>query len=372
MNVETMIYAYLVICVSMILFNCACIFVFRGRDTRLNRNSARLEKEISRQFRQIEGGVGVDANHLLRLRKKLVYTRNLIVFDHAMEHLQLAEPQMTARYLDEIYYPVILHLAVRNRYNAPVKMAYFAHVLAQYQLLAHRPKDLLFEMLLDLVRNQNLYCRENALRALYSAGDCGSVLKAMLIVDESPGFHHAKLLTDGLLSFKGDKALLADTLWKKLDAFSVPMQVVVLDFIRFSGQRRDEEMLRILADIHRDDEIRFSCLRYFGRNSCESAYPLLLHYVQEPWRQRWEYAAIAATSLASYPGERTVEVLKTSLSNSNWYIRFNAAKSLEGLGLSYLDLNDIFEGNDRYAREILLYQRDMNQVKAKRQEEKTV
>ena len=46
MNVETMIFAYLAICVSMILFNIACIFVFESKEKKLDRTSWHFEEKI--------------------------------------------------------------------------------------------------------------------------------------------------------------------------------------------------------------------------------------------------------------------------------------------------------------------------------------
>lgn len=78
-----------------------------------------------------------------------------------------------------------------------------------------------------------------------------------------------------------------------------------------------------------------------------------MSFVDQLRKQRWEYAAIAATALSAYPGERTVEILKEALQSPNWYVRFNAAQSLEAFQLSYWELSDVMEGGDRYAREIL-------------------
>lgn len=49
---------------------------------------------------------------------------------------------------------------------------------------------------------------------------------------------------------------------------------------------------------------------------------------------------VSVTALASYLGERTVLALKRSMSNANWYIRFNAAKNLEKFQLTYQELED--------------------------------
>ena len=55
-----------------------------------------------------------------------------------------------------------------------------------------------------------------------------------------------------------------------------------------------------------------------------------------------------------------MQVLKRLLSSRNWYVRLNSAVSLKNLGITYSELSDIIDGNDRYASEIIRYclQRD--------------
>ena len=61
-----------------------------------------------------------------------------------------------------------------------------------------------------------------------------------------------------------------------------------------------------------------------------------------------------------------MDTLKQALHNPNWYVRFNAAKSLEAFHLAYWELGDVMEGSDRYAREILQYQRDLDEARRER------
>ena len=49
--------------------------------------------------------------------------------------------------------------------------------------------------------------------------------------------------------------------------------------------------------------------------------------------------------------------------SANWYVRCNAAASLEGRSLSYEDLVVHIGGNDRYAREMLAYQRESRKLR---------
>ena len=367
MHVETMIYAYLAICASMIVFNCACIFVFRRRDKALQRHSSRMEEAIMEQMRRIQAEKPVEDSHREFLQKKLGRAGGLMAFDETLERLLEQAPEDVRAYLREVR-PVFTYLSLENRYSNTMKLTYFAYVLRKYRIVEGKPVPSIMDMMMKLLEEPSLYCRENALQAIYSAGDCGYVLLALHTVDEHQRFHHAKLLTDGLLAFGGDQQQLTRELWRAFDTFSVSMQVVILDYIRFSGGDLRKELLPLLADNRRDDELRFSCIRYFGKYPYEPAFPLLIGFVSQPQEQRWEYAAIAATALASYPGERTIDVLKKALSSSNWYVRFNASKSLEGFHLTYLELSNVMESNDRYAREILQYRMDLKNARREQEE----
>lgn len=362
MNVETLIYAYLAICTSMILFNCICIFVFRRQDSALHRHSSRLEETIIKQLQRLEDGKAIEESHLRFLRQKLASTGNLMAFDESLERLLEQKPEDTWNYIRQIR-SVFTYLAAENKYRSPTKLAYFAYVICKYRIIQGKPVPVILDVMMELLQEQSLYCRENALRAIYSTGDCDCVLRALHAVDTRQEFHHAKLLTDGLLGFGGDEQTLTQALWAAFPSFSVSMRVVILDYIRFSGGTLQEELLQLLVDSRQDPEIHFSCIRYFGKFPYEPAFPLLIDFVERPRERPWEYAAIAATALASYPGARTVEVLKKALSSSNWYVRFNAAKSLEQFHLTYIELSDVLDSNDRYAREILQYRMDLKNAR---------
>lgn len=362
MNVETMIYAYLAICLAMIVFNCACIFVFRHQGKTLKRHSDRMEDEIEEQIFLIQKGDPVSEEHLTYICKKLRKIRNLMAFDETMKDLIQKEPEAAWRYIENIK-PVFTWIAVDNHYKGSMQLAYFAYVIAKYRILEGKATPLIVDIMMKLLEEPSLYCRENALQAIYSTGDYKYVLSAIKCVDESGRFHHEKLLTDGLLTFTGDHQQLAKVLWEHFEAFSNSMQVVIIDYIRFSGTILNDEILYLLVDGKRDDELRFACIRYFWKHTDERAYPILLAFLEHPGNQRWEYASIAATALSSYPKERTILALKRAMNNSNWYIRFNASKTLESFHLTYQELGDVMDGRDRYAREILQYQMDVQRAK---------
>lgn len=210
--------------------------------------------------------------------------------------------------------------------------------------------------------------RENAMQALYTAGDPAVLVRALRIIDASSLYYHSKLLSDGLLNYTGDTWELADALWEEFDAFQPWMQVTLLNYFRFSSGAYCEKIHALLNDPAQDDEVRFACLRYLGRYPYPPAYADLLRYATPSKNARWEYAAIASSVLASYPGAETAAVLERNLYHPNWYIRFNASKSLEQLGFGYRDLIDVIEGHDRYASEILRYRFDVRELEERKED----
>ena len=157
-----------------------------------------------------------------------------------------------------------------------IEAAYFPYIIRKYRLLDGQENEALKTMLLDLLHESSIYCRENAMQALYTAGDPAVLVRALRIIDASSLYYHSKLLSDGLLNYTGDTWELADALWEAFDAFQPWMQVTLLNYFRFSSGAYCEKIHALLNDPAQDDEVRFACLRYLGRYPYPPAYADLL------------------------------------------------------------------------------------------------
>ena len=362
MKVEIMIYAYLAICFSMIVFNCVCIFVFRRRDKRISKRSENLEERVTRQIEELLDGGEVTDEHKKYLRKRLKKSGNLLAFDETLERLSVSNPQGIRTYLTAIY-PVFVYLATEYLKKEETLATFYLYILRKYQVLRDMPMGIMNEIVLELVRYPGIYCRENALQVIYSGGDADLVVAALKSLDDLRVYHHGKLIYDGLLTFTGDRRRLDEKLWEEYDGFSLDMKLNLLNYFRFSSDGHGDRMFCLLKNENENDEVRFSCIRYFGKYKYPMAYPLLLDLADSRKVSRWEYSAIASSALANYPDPQTTAVLKDNLHSTYWHIRFNAAQSLEQLGFDYSDMIDIFEGDDRYAREMLQYRLDLRNTR---------
>ena len=367
MFVQILIYVYLGICAGIILYNIVTILLSRRLAQRSFRDSIRLELAVERELDHLALTGEVNEEHIRYMERRLRRVNNMVTFDKALERLRTRRPELVRAYLIALN-GVTIALAEDYCRREEIEAAYFPYIIKKYRLLGGADDAPLKEVLLELLNEPSIYCRENAMQALYTSGDAQIIVRALRIIDASSLYYNTKLLADGLLNFNGDETQLAEALWAAFEDFKVWMQVTILNYFRFSSGAHCERVLALLNDGARDDELRFSCLRYLGRYPYPPAYADLLRYATPSENARWEYAAIASSVLASYPGAETAAVLKRNLYHPNWYIRFNASKSLEQLGFGYRDLIDVIEGNDRYASEILRYRFDMRALEQKGKE----
>lgn len=361
MKVEIMIYVYLAVCVGMIVFNVVSAVLARARDKKILKMSKNFNERVADELQYMELYGCIHKNHKKYLSKKLKSIGNMRSFDIMLESKYAEDPDTVQKYLHELN-SVFIALTISYCKKDSIEAAFLPYIVRKYRILQGRPFHAMLDMMYLLLTEPSIYCRENAMQAIYTTGDSSSVIKALKIIDNPNRFYHSKLLTDGLMNFDGNIIKLNDALWEEFENFSPQMQLTILNYFRFSSGKHCERMLELMTDESRDDEIRFACIRYFGKYYFERAYPYLLQYSDCGTDLRWEYSAIASSALSIYPSEKTIERLKANLYHSNWYIRFNSSQALEKLGLTYIDLIDIVEGRDRYASEILRYRFDVRNM----------
>ena len=369
MNIETLLYVYLFICGSMIVFNVVTAIILKKKDKKAELASDRFHYQIINQINKVTIEGKIDESHKNYLVKKLVNIGNMIAFDKILERLFKENEAQVMEYLSQLG-GVIVYLTIKYTHKDRIEAAYFPYIVKKYRLIENRPFQTVVSAMMALLDEPSIYCRENAMQALYTTGDADCVIEALKRLDGSDLFFHEKLLADGMLDFKGDHAKLCDKIIKNFHHFTTEMQVALLNFIRFDSGNYVQFAFELLQDESTDKEVRFACIRYLGRYRYDAAHDCLMQLADEGNGMEWEYSAIASSALAVYPGDDTVALLKRNLYSKNWYIRFNSSQSLERLGLTYLDLIDIMEGNDRYAAEILRYRFDIERIREK--EDKTI
>lgn len=295
------------------------------------------------------------------MRRRLSHINELLAFDQLMEELDLEDAVYEA-YIRQLQ-PVFLYLATVYWKRESTQAAYYCYFLAKHKFRRHMEMDPFQQIVLSYLKKDSLYCKINALKALCSFGSPAVLMGALeALGDGQESQLHEKVVTEALLTYTGDADALIDLLWQRLERFALPIQRSVLDYIRFQSGDYCGRMLEILEDSRRDKELRLAAIRYFGKYHYAPARPVLLGFLNDSDPTRWEYAAISATALARYDGKDVVDALLRAMNSSNWYIRSNAASSLEAHGLTYEEMLKVLGGDDRYAREMLTYRLKAKQL----------
>ena len=367
MKSELFLYGYCLVCLGILMFNIVYSVVMKQKDRGMERRVLLFSKLILEQLEKIRGGEQIQAEHLRFLERKLARVNQLITFERAFSAYAEADDPAMMVYHQQLS-PIILHLAriYQNREN--MQAAYFAYFVSRYRPKREPETEEIERILVSYMRKDSLYCRVNALQALYGFASEESMVEAITLLDRQHGLPHEKILTDGLLQFAGDHAKLVRLLWQKMESFSGKTQLSILNYIRFQSGDYCEQMLAIMQNKSEDKELRLSAIRYFGRYFYAPAKQALLAFASDRNPLNWEYAAIAVSSLGRYDGEDVLEALIGAAHSSNWYVRQNAAASLQAHYLEYSEMMDVLSGRDRYAREMLMYQMDLQRLKSGAQE----
>lgn len=352
-DVDKVIYSYLFICTMMLLYNILYIFFSDRREKKYEGSVREWKKSIERQIHLLSEGKSLEPSHKKLMENKLTNTNELISYVRALDALR-EQGEKLEEYLQENYI-VIQSLAYYYGRKKSMERAFFAFFISQNVPYHGKEYIPLMEILLSYLEDSTIYCRENVLKALYALGNSQAVENAWEIINNRQWFHHQKLLSDGLTNFTGDKEELAERLWSNLKKWENNLMVSVVQFITASSDKFKERFFVVLQSEDVDLEIRLAILRYYRRHIYEPVKPLLLSYLRGENVTDENMRIVTAFVLDRYPGEDTVAALKAALHHSNWYFRYNAASSLVNLKVDISQLQDVLEGKDRYAKEILTY-----------------
>lgn len=361
MGSEVLIYGYGLVCLSMLAFNLIYSLYLRGAGRRTRRRDERMAEIVAPALT----GSAVPRGHIEHMADMLKRVKNLLSLD---EYLDTLPEKIAGGYVARVA-DIFPGLAGYYDGRDDIRCAYFAHFVERWGEYMTNVSHSLAQAISRFVNKDSVYCRINALKALCTLGDATVLLDSLtfLAADDIEDFPiNDKIIVELLLNFRGNSSEFIELIWNRFERFPAPNQRALLDYIRFkSGDYRDK-MLDILTDTGRDKELRISAIRYFTRYPDERARQVLLGFVSDTNQANWEYAAIAASALAEYPGEDSVDALSEAMHSPNWYVRSNSAVSLEKLGFNYEDLLGKAAAEDRYAREMLTYTLEIRRLNAER------
>ncbi|MDF2612377.1 MAG: lyase domain protein repeat-containing protein [Clostridia bacterium] len=186
----------------------------------------------------------------------------------------------------------------------------------------------------------------NALLALAKIGDAEAFLKAFASINASTHLSERSLI-EVADSFEGNKA---DIYYPMIDYEN---EFVSCIFIKSAGGYKDsvlgEKIAKFLSCDSKERILSaIKALAGMGDNR-------YIHQISElTTHEVWEIRAIAAKALGTFHDLSVINKLIDALSDRQWFVRYNAASSLLTLDKQLKYIAKVFEGEDRFAKDILI------------------
>ncbi len=228
------------------------------------------------------------------------------------------------------------------------KRTFIVNILGEYRLNTYEINEFLFSCL----NTKSIYLRVETLKSFSKTGNIKNFLSALEFISNEKKYVNSKILIDILDIFNGDFETLDKALLLKFDTFNEYIQKDIIEHLR---NRKVEfvkdKIIDILKDESLDKEVRISAIKYFSKINYNHAKVEIKKLLKH---KEWEYRAISASTLGKYKEEEVIEALLGSITDYNWYVRYNSAISLLSFNEANI-INKVIEKNDKYSIDILLY-----------------
>ena len=179
---EALVFVYMVICFSILLFNLFAIGKNHVRERFIEKRRRQWLTRIEQQLAcrgLLPGQKGTAFRRLLN--RKLRYLVELIAYQQAAAELQVHQPEALYAYLKQ-YRDCFVQVAFQLTRKDLVTQAYVVYVIGQFRLLNAGFEDELTRLVLQILLHNSVYCRENAFQALVASGNPQSVTQAVLLL----------------------------------------------------------------------------------------------------------------------------------------------------------------------------------------------
>lgn len=334
-NVELILTFFLIFYILILIFDFATIL--------LNKISKRLNKRRRKHLLNI-----IKSDNEFLLTGILSDIKYLYVLNQLIDEKYKVDRVSIINYLNNKE-DVINKLSKHYYKSGDLARSYYSYTLSKISL-PKESEDFIFHML----TTKSVYCVENSLKVLYNTGNVDLVIKAYEILSKNKSMYHSKLITDGMMEFKGDKKLLAQELYKDFSNFSTECKIGFINYFRNIKYNIGDDLVSKLEKNSYNKELEISIIRYFTKVKNAKAYKLFVQRLEEDYYEDAEYDIVMIQALANSKNKKTIEILTQKLEDNNYYIRYNACVSLSKI----TDITKI-KTSDEYAKDMIKYVVDL-------------
>lgn len=210
------------------------------------------------------------------------------------------------------------------------------------------------EFALTSLDKSSLHVRNNALNVINKNNDLDVMMRAIEMINDKEHYFNDKMIIDFLDNYQGNKEKLDNRLYMEMDRYHMNLRKNSISHFMNMNDGSQKIRDKMLDSIHQSDEkeIIISSTRYFYKIIDERAKDDIVENMSS---KDWEVRATSARVVSKYTGEKIIDKLKQTLTDENYYVRYNSAESFLKLVDSTTAIDEAITNEDRFARDILLY-----------------
>lgn len=307
-----------------------------------------LKKEVLRQLNCIKEDKEIPKLHIEYVAQSLKKKHYIKAFINAItEFNQNKENHKFTRIYISNYENFVAKFLKKSKKKNEVIKSYCAVILGEFKLSNYEINSFLMQSL----NTNSMYLRVSSLEAISKIGNLNKFIEAIKYISDNNYYINNKIFIDILKQFDGDKYLLNKALIDNFNIFNNNLKKSIIE--HFKNNKVEfvkDNLLEILKDENSEKEIRISVIKYFSIIHNKCAKHIIIDILK---RGDWEYRAVSASTLSSYKDEESINALLVSITDKNWYVRYNSAISLLQFSDDIIDL--VFFKDDKYSRDIIFY-----------------
>lgn len=335
---------------SAIIYITVSNIITNRNNDKINKLNKTYGKEVLRQLYLVKSGKELSKLDIEYIKEKLNKELYFRSFNNSIMKFNEDKKnhEYTTKYIEkfeDIISKKIIKLSKRREDTFKI---YNCYLISEYKIVNYE----MSVSLTSYLKSNSMNLRIASLSAISQIGKLDNFIKAIMYISDNDKYINNKVLLDILDSFNGDIDLLDHEIMKLFNEFNDTIKKVIIDhFTNNNTEFVKDEVLDILSNDLYNKEVRISTIKYFNKVKYEKSRDEIIRILKN---QDWEYRAICATTLGNYNTQITKQALLDSISDLNWYVRYNSAMSILKFNDARL-IKRVFQADDRYSIDILLY-----------------
>ena len=323
------------------------LYVEKRKDSRIEKRKEEIKKSLINIFEKNQTNKKEEIEKL-----KTCFNRKT---DIQAFHYAVKEYENTTIYKDEVSNlleeivdidKILRSGVVRKEY----KESYALYLISEFNLGSQEAG----EFALASLSKRSLHIRNNALHVINKNNDLNIMMRAIEMINDKEHYFNDKMIIDFLDNYQGNKEKLDNKLYMEMDRYHMNLKKNIIS--HFMNMNNGSQKIRdkMLDSIHQSDEkeIVISSTRYFYKIIDERAKDDIVKNMSS---KDWEVRATSARVVSKYTGESIIDKLKQTLTDENYYVRYNSAESFLKVVDRKVAIDEAIKNEDRFARDILLY-----------------